>query len=155
MGKVRDETGLKFPKVKKSKKKKHNCAKVQEAVNRAIRERDEFCKVRDGRHECGGILTASHYHSVGGNSAFRFYPANIHAQCLVHHGIHERKQEPFFYRHWMEKHEAEALEWMEGHWYASIKYTQEVLETILDYAKNGELEELGIYIRTLAEESTG
>ena len=89
---------------KKKKVKKLTVTKVQDAVNKAIRERDEYCMIGDGRHPCKGILTASHYYAVGGNSTFRFYPPNIHAQCLSHHGIHERRQEPFFYRRWMQEH---------------------------------------------------
>lgn len=134
---------------KKKKAKKLSITKVQDAVNKAIRERDESCVVRDGRHSCAGILTASHYYAVGGNSTWRFYPPNIHAQCFGHHGIHERGQEPFFYRRWMQENEPDALEFMELHWGASIKYTQIVLKEILDFARAGNLEGLREYIETL------
>jgi hypothetical protein len=136
---------------KKKKVKKLTVTKVQDAVNKAIRERDETCVVRDGRHQCAGVLTASHYHAVGGNSAFRFYPPNIHAQCFGHHGVHERGQEPFFYRRWMEAHEPDALEWMETHWAASIKYSQPTLRDIYDLARAGKLEELTEYIKSAIE----
>ena len=134
---------------KKKAKKKLTCAKAQEAVNKAIRERDEYCRVRDGVRQCNGILTASHYHSVGGNSTFRFYPPNINAQCLGHHGVHERGQEPFFYRRWMEEHEPEALEFMELHWHAQVRYSQPVLCDIYDMARRGALDELKTYIERL------
>lgn len=134
---------------KKKKVKKLSVVKVQDAVNKAIRERDEGCVVRDGRHSCAGVLTASHYHSVGGNSTFRFYPPNIHAQCFGHHGIHERGQEPFFYRRWMQEYESDALEFMETHWNASVKYSQPVLRDIYNLALSGNLEGLKDYIETL------
>ena len=134
---------------KKKKVKKLSVAKVQDAVNKAIRERDETCIVRDGRHSCAGILTASHYYAVGGNSTFRFYPPNIHAQCFGHHGIHERGQEPFFYRRWMQEYFQEDLEFMETNWNASVKYSQPVLRDILDMARRGALDELTEYIRAL------
>ena len=131
---------------KPKKVKKLTVTKVQDAVNKAIRERDEICMVRDGRHTCAGVLTASHFHPVGGNPAFRFYPPNIHTQCFGHHGIHERGQEPFFYRRWMQTHHSDALEFMELNWNASIKYTQPVLREIYDMAKAGDLEGLTVYI---------
>ena len=134
---------------KKKKVKKLSVIKVQDAVNKAIRERDCDCVVRDGKHQCKGVLTASHFFSVGGNSTFRFYPPNIHCQCLGHHGIHERRQEPFFYRRWMQENEPDALEFMELHWGASIKYTQVVLKEILEFARTGNLEGLREYIETL------
>jgi hypothetical protein len=131
---------------KKKKVKKLSVVKVQDAVNKAIRARDETCIVRDGRHECAGVLTASHYHCVGGNSTFRFYPPNIHAQCFGHHGIHERGQEPFFYRRWMQEYEPDALEFMETHWNASIKYSQPVLRDIYTLALSGNLDGLKEYV---------
>ena len=134
---------------KKKKVKKLSVAKVQDAVNKAIRERNETCVVRDGRHTCAGILTASHYYAVGGNSTWRFYPPNIHAQCFGHHGIHERGQEPFFYRRWMQEYFQEDLEFMETNWNASVKYSQPVLRDILDMARRGALDELTEYIRAL------
>lgn len=133
---------------KKKKVKKLSVTKVQAAVNKAIRYRDEECMVRDGKHECNGCLTASHYHSVGGNSTFRYYPPNIHTQCLGHHGIHERGQEPFFYRRWMQENESNALEFMELHWNASIKYSQPVLRDIYRLALDGDLEGLTAYIES-------
>ena len=137
----------------KKKKKKLTAAKVQETVNKAIRERDGECVVRDGRHSCAGSLTASHFYSVGGNSTFRFYPPNIHTQCWSHHGIHERKQDPFFYRSWMLENYAEEMVWMKDNWYKTVRYSQPVLEDIQALAKAGELEALTEYIRSLINEA--
>lgn len=134
---------------KKKKAKRLTVAKVQEAVNKAIRERDGMCVVRDGRHECNGCLTASHFYPVGGNSALRFYPPNIHTQCFGHHGIHERKQDPFFYERWMQVHYPEAMAFMENRYYASIKYSQPVLRDILNFARSGDLRGLQLYIESL------
>ena len=133
----------------KNKKKKLSVSKVQDAVNKAIRERDEYCRVPDGRHEHAGVLTASHFFAVGGCSVFRFYPPNIHAQCFGHHGIHERKQDPFFYRRFMELHEKEGLEFMEQNFFKSIKYHQETLKTVYEYASKKDLEGLRKYIEEL------
>ena len=138
---------------KKKKKKKLTVTKVQDAVNKAIRERDGECVVRDGRHSCAGCLTASHFYSVGGNSTFRFYPPNIHTQCLSHHGIHERKQEPFFYRSWMLENYAEEMVWMRDNWYKTVRYSQPVLEDIQALAKAGELDILTEYIRSLINDA--
>ena len=153
MGKKRDETGLKFPKLKKVKERKLTVAKVQTAVNKAVRERDQFCRVQDGRHPCNGVLTASHFHSVGGHSPFRFYPLNIHAQCFGHHGIHERKQDPFFYREFMLQNHGKSLDFMERNFFKSIKYTQPVLRDIMNYAKAGDLDGLTAYIEKLILEA--
>lgn len=136
-------------KVKKPKQKKLKVSTIQDTVNKAIRERDEYCRVSDGRHEHAGTLTASHFFAVGGCPVFRFYPPNIHAQCFGHHGVHERKQDPFFYRAWMEQHEPEALAWMEANFFKSIKYTQEVLKNIRDFAKSSDLDGLKKYIENL------
>ena len=137
----------------KKKVKKLTVTKVQDAVNKAIRERDGCCVVRDGRHECAGCLTASHFYPKGGCSAFRFYPPNINTQCLGHHGIHERRQDPFFYKNWMDDHYPEAMELMECRYHASIKYDQITLAEIMAMAKAGRLNDLEAYIRGLIEAS--
>lgn len=133
---------------KKPKVKKLKVSKVQDAVNKAIRERDVFCVVRDGKHPCNGVITASHYHGVGGNSTFRFYPPNIHTQCFGHHGIHERGQDPFFYLRWMQENHADALEFMELNWNKTIKYSQPVLRDIYAMALKGDLDGLIEYIES-------
>lgn len=131
--------------------KKLKVSKVQEIVNKAIRERDGECVVRDGRHSCAGVLTASHYYSVGGNSTFRFYPPNIHTQCFGHHGVHERRQEPFFYLRFMQEYFSDELEWMELNWHKVVRYSQPVLRDIAELARTGRLGELTEYIRELVE----
>lgn len=136
----------KKPKAKKKKVKKLTCAKVQEAVNAAIRRRDGTCIVRDGRHECAGNLTASHFYSVGGNGCLRFYPQNIFCQCFGHHGIHERNQDPVFYHAWMLENHPGALQFMESVRGKVIKYDQETLRTIKTYADADELEHLYDFI---------
>ena len=140
-------------KAAKKKAKKLTVTKVQDAANRAIRERDGQCVVRDGRHECAGCLTASHFYPKGGCSAFRFYPPNINTQCLGHHGIHERRQDPFFYKRWMEDRYPEEMELMECRYHASIKYDQITLSEIMAMAKEGRLDDLEAYIRELVESS--
>ena len=54
------------PQPKPKKVKKLTVTKVQLEVNKAIREVEERCRVTDGRHECCGTLTASHFFAVGG-----------------------------------------------------------------------------------------
>lgn len=136
---------------KKKKAKKLTPAKVQVAVNAAIRRRDGNCIVRDGKHECSGCLTASHFYSRGGNGCLRFYPLNIFTQCFGHHGIHERNQEPVFYHAWMLKNHCGALAFMESVRGRVIKYDQETLETIRDYANNDDLNGLAEYIESKLE----
>lgn len=131
---------------KKKKAKKLTATKVQTIVNAAIRRRDGECIVRDGKHSCAGDLTASHYYCVGGCSTFRFYPPNIHTQCFGHHGIHEHGREPFFYRRWMQEYRPDALEFMETHWGAVIKYDQETLHEIKRLAETDDLDGLSVYI---------
>lgn len=138
--------------LKQKKVKKLSITKVQLEVNKAIRETDETCLVRDGRHECCGNLTASHFFAVGGNSTFRFYPPNIHCQCFGHHGIHERKQDPFFYRRWMEEHYPEELEWMERNFFRVLRYNQDTLREIHALAKALDIGGLTKYVRSLIEQ---
>lgn len=133
-------------KAKKKKVKKLTAAKVQVAVNAAIRRRDGECIVRDGKHECAGCLTASHFYSVGGNGCLRFYPLNIFTQCFGHHGIHERNQDPVFYHAWMIEHNSGALEFMERVRGSVIKYDQETLRIIKDYAEEDRLDLLCDFI---------
>lgn len=141
------------PQPKKAKVKKLKVTKVQDAVNKAIRERDQDCVVRDGKHTCAGVLTASHFYGVGGNSVFRFYPPNIHGQCFGHHGIHERNQDPFFYADYMWENYESKMFFMRNHWSASIKYSQPVLREIYQFALKGDLDGLTDYIEQAIEGS--
>ena len=138
-------------KLSKKQPQKIKISALQKIVNEAVRKRDGDCKIRDGKRQCGGVLTASHYFSVGGNSTWRFYPPNIHCQCLLHHGVHERRQEPFFYTAWMERHQAEALEYMTKHWGVVIRYTQPIRAEIKKLAQAGELDKLQALIEGLVE----
>lgn len=135
-------------KAKKKKAKKLTAAKVQVAVNAAIRRRDGECIVRDGKHECAGCLTASHFYSVGGKGCLRFYPLNIFTQCFGHHGIHERNQDPVFYHAWMMKYHSGALAFMESVKGSVVKYDQETLREVKEYADADKLNELAEYIET-------
>ena len=136
------------PKKGKKKTKKLSVVKVQVAVNAAIRRRDGRCVVTDDKHACAGVLTASHFYSVGGNGCLRFYPPNIHAQCFGHHGIHERNQDPVFYHYFMITNHLDALEFMDKARGSVLKYTQEVLHAIKDLSDKDDLETLELYVRT-------
>jgi hypothetical protein len=131
------------------KQKAIKISALQKIVNEAVRKRDEVCMVRDGKRSCSGVLTASHYFSVGGNSTWRFYPPNIHCQCLLHHGVHERRQEPFFYTDWMEKYFPEELQFMQDNWGVILRYNQVVRREIKKLALAGDLEGLKDYIEQM------
>jgi len=138
---------------KKKKAKKLTATKVQTIVNAAIRRRDGECIIRDGRHPCAGVLTASHFYSVGGNGCLRFYPYNIFTQCFGHHGIHERNQDPVFYHDFMMRHYPNELAWMEvarGH---VVKYDQETLHETKLLAETDDLDGLSVYIAGKIENS--
>ena len=131
---------------KKKKVKKLTVTKVQDAVNKAIRERDGQCINSDG--SCCGRLEASHFFGKGGNGGLRFYPMNIHGQCSKHHFDHHQRN-PLCYVRWMQENCPEELEWMETARKRVVKYSQPVLRDILSMAKRGALDELTEYIRAL------
>ena len=131
---------------KKKKVKKLTVTKVQDAVNKAIRERDGQCINSDG--SCCGRLEASHFFGKGGNGGLRFYPLNIHGQCSKHHFDHHQRN-PLCYVRWMQENCPEDLEWMESARRRVVKYSQPVLRDILDMARRGALDELTEYIRAL------
>lgn len=62
-------------KLNKKQPKKIKISALQKIVNEAIRKRDGDCKIRDGKRQCNGVLTASHYHSVGGQLHVAVLPA--------------------------------------------------------------------------------
>lgn len=134
------------PKKGKKKAKKLTVGKVQAAVNAAIRRRDGRCVVTDDKHPCAGVLTASHFYSVGGNGSLRFYPPNIHTQCFGHHGIHERNQDPVFYHAWMMYNYPSTLDFMNIARGTVIKYDQETLRHIKEMADSDQLDILQEYI---------
>ena len=130
---------------------KINIEKVQEAFNSAIRRRDGRCMVRDFEH-CSGPLECSHYHSVGGSPALRFYPPNAWTQCQKHHWNHHNRKEPALvntYLHWMMNYhyndEQKMLELKSRY----IKYTEELKAEIIRLCNSDRLDEL----KTLIEEN--
>lgn len=130
---------------------KINIEKVQEAFNSAIRRRDGRCTVRDFE-PCSGPLECSHYHSVGGSPALRFYPPNAWTQCQKHHWNHHNRKEPALvntYLHWMMNYhyndEQKMLELKSRY----IKYTEELKAEIIMLCNSDRLEEL----KTLIEEN--
>jgi len=131
---------------KKKKAKKLTVTKVQDAVNYAIRMRDGVCINQDGT--CNGRLEASHFFGKGGNGGLRFYPPNIHGQCSKHHYDHHQRN-PLCYVRWMQENRAEELEWMESARGKVVKYSQPVLEDIMELARRGQLDELTAYIKAL------
>lgn len=127
---------------------KINIEKVQEAFNSAIRRRDGRCMVRDF-DPCSGPLECSHYHSVGGSPALRFYPPNAWTQCQKHHWNHHNRKEPSLvntYLHWMMNYhyndEQKMLELKSRY----IKYTEELKAEIIRLCNSDRLEELKILI---------
>jgi gamma-glutamylcyclotransferase (GGCT)/AIG2-like uncharacterized protein YtfP len=139
------------PKKGKKKTKKLSVVKVQVAVNAAIRRRDGRCVVTDDKHACAGVLTASHFYSVGGNGCLRFYPPNIHAQCFGHHGIHERNQDPVFYHAWMMYNYPSTLEFMNTSRGTVIKYDQDTLRHIKELSDTDQLDILQEFIELRLE----
>jgi hypothetical protein len=134
--------GLRFPK-KQRKTKKLTPTKVQIEFNAAIRRRDCNCVMSHSEHS--GQLQASHFFTVGGNGALRFYPPNVHAQCAKHHHNEFHHDNPMPYARWMQEHVQE-FSWMEDNRKREIKYNQQVLSEILAYCMSDNLIELGFYI---------
>lgn len=134
----------------KMKKKKIKITDVQREFNRAIVRRDKMCKVRDNYSSCAGSLQCSHFYTVGGNSALRFFPCNAHTQCAGHH-IRHHHHDPLFYARYMQAQHAEDLQLMERLRGKVCRYSQDVLERIFDFSKNDELKKLQNYIIELLE----
>jgi len=142
-----------LPKPVKAKKKTTSArgvltaAKVQPEVNAAIIRLEEYC-VTSGRP--GPYLQCSYFIEVGGSPCLRFYPPNMHAQTADDHIAYHCKSS-LRYAAYMIRSVPE-IEWMDEIRARSIKYTQERLERILDYAKRDQIEELKMYIEILMEE---
>lgn len=134
--------GLRFTK-KQRKTRKLTISKVQMEFNAAIRRRDGACVMCHSEH--AGPLQASHFFTVGGNGAMRFYPDNVHAQCAKHHHAEFHHDNPLPYARWMEAN-VQSFSWMEDNRKREIKYNQQVLAEILAYCQADELVELGLYI---------
>lgn len=67
----------------KLQSKSHHAAAAQKAVNRYVnlRDRDKDCVSCGKPASAGGVRNASHFKSVGANSALRFNLWNIHTSC--------------------------------------------------------------------------
>jgi hypothetical protein len=134
------------PQPKKKKAKKLTVTKVQDAVNKAIKERESVCINQDAT--CKGNLEASHFFGKGGNGGLRYYPPNIHPQCSKHHFDHHQRN-PLCYVEWIEENLPDQVEWMKTARVKVLKYSQPVLKDIYEMAKSGKLDELTQYIETL------
>lgn len=121
--------------------------KVQDAFNAAIRRRDSRCMVRD-YEPCFGPLECSHFHTVGGNPALRFYPPNAYAQCQRHHWNHHGNPNSRFYEMWMlDNHNGDA-EKMECMRHRFLKYTDELKSEIIRLCDDDRLDELKALIES-------
>ena len=130
------------PKPKKKRIPKLTVTKVQAEFNAAIRRRDIYC-VTSGSQDS---LQASHFFEVGGSSALRYHPDNVHSQSAGEHlTFHNRNVMP--YTRWMEANTD--LEWLERARTRSIKYSQSVLYDIMAMCKADKLDDLRIYIEGL------
>ena len=138
----------------KNKKKKLKSFDVQKSFNSAIIRRDKVCRVIDGNSCCSGRLQCSHFFTVGGNGALRFYPFNAFAQCASHHLAHHHRN-PLFYAQFMQHNYAEELEFMERVRGKPLHYSQEILFKIKDFCDNDNLLELRNYLRELMEGNNG
>lgn len=140
---------MSLSKPKTTRKKKLTPALVQIEFNRAIVRRDhKKCMVQDGLCRCAGHPQCSHFFAVKGNSGLRFYPPNAHCQCAGHHLIHHNRDQ-YFYSKWMMNHYPEELEWMETVRGRAVRYTQEVLQEILDASKKDNLDRVREIVRGL------
>ena len=113
---------------------------MQDAVNKAIRERDGQCINSDG--SCCGRLEAS---------LFRERREGLveHADSASKHHISPPPAEPALLRPMDAGKLPGELEWMETARKRVVKYSQPVLRDILDMARRGALDELTEYIRAL------
>ena len=114
--------------------------KVQDAFNSAIRRRDCRCMVRDFE-PCYGSLEASHFYTVGGNPALRFYPPNAWTQCSKHHWNHHNKSAKTYVL-WMQENKAKELEYMQSARSRYIKYDDETKAEIMRLCDEDRLDEL-------------
>lgn len=134
----------KRPKIKRPEIRKE---RVQREFNAMITRLGKRCWVKDDT-PCSGQLQCSHFFPVGGNSGLRYYPFNAFPQCAGHHFSHHNRN-PLFYTRWMEINYPEELEWMESVRRKPLRYTHEVLRTILSLCVHNKVWELRDYIRGL------
>lgn len=135
-------TELKFPK-KKSKKPKLKLKQVQAEFNAMIRRIEKVCATSGETRE----LQASHFFSVGGSGALRFYPPNVHSQTKGEH-FRFHNIDPMPYVSFMQSSVPEFL-LMQRMRTATIKYNQETLRHILALCKQNNTKELKNYIEFL------
>lgn len=137
--------------LRKTKKaaRKITVSKVQTIFNAAIRRRDGMC-VMAGDH--AGNLECSHFFTVGGNGALRFYPPGAHTQCTSHHHAEFHNDNPLPYTRWMQVNVAE-LDWMEDHRKTIIRYSQPTLHAIAEYCKKDAMVQLQQFIEALIKEA--
>lgn len=137
------------PKVKRPKiiRPKITLVRVQKEFNAMVCRLGKVCRVTDGS-PCSGGLQCSHFFPVGGNGGLRYYPFNAFPQCAGHHFSHHQRN-PLFYAEFMQDNYPEELEWMESVRRNPLRYTHEVLRTILSLCVHNKVWELRDYIRSL------
>ena len=126
------------------RKHKISLDKVQKAFNDAIKRRDGRCKVRD-YEPCYGDLECSHFHTVGGSPALRFYPPNAYTQCQKHHWNHHNRREPELvntYLHYMYSRHYNDVVKMDVLKNRYIHYTDDLKSEIIRLCKEDKLDEL-------------
>ena len=114
--------------------------KVQTAFNSAIKRRDCRCMIRDFE-PCCGVLECSHYLTVGGNPALRFFPPNAYAQCQKHHFNYHNKDDTAYVDYMNQKHKVD-LEYMSVARYRFIKYTDDLKAEIIRLCNEDKMDEL-------------
>ena len=122
------------------KRRKIPIDKVQKAFNDAIKRRDGRCMVKDFE-PCCGALECSHFYTVGGNPALRFYPMNAWTQCSKHHWNHHNKSART-YVEWMRENKSKELNYMQSARSKFIKYTDGLKAEIVRLCDEDKLDEL-------------
>ena len=122
------------------RKHKISLDKVQSAFNSAIKRRDCRCMIKD-YEPCYGVLEASHYLTVGGNPALRFFPPNCYTQCSKHHFNYHNKDDSA-YVHFMNSNHLSDLQYMAVARHRFIKYTDDLKAEIIRLCNEDKLDEL-------------
>ena len=124
------------------RKNKISLDKVQSAFNSAIKRRDCRCMVRDFE-PCSGELETSHFFTVGGNPALRFYPPNAYTQCQKHHWKHHNaKKCDYWYENWMKEWHLADYDKMILLRHRYIKYDDDLKAEIIRLCNADKLDEL-------------
>ena len=133
------------------RKRKIPLDKVQGAFNAAIKRRDCRCMIHDDE-PCSGSLECSHFHTVGGSPALRFYPPNAYAQCARHQwNHHNRKDSSNAYRQWLDAYHHGDSCYMQGKRKSYIRYTDSLKAEIIRLCSADMLDDL----KTLIEDELG